>query len=479
MASFSGIVSCIRTMPNQVDNVYSAVGDKAVNFRSGTVLSLNDRVEFDIDPNGSASAPPMAQNVSVIGKADKQGIDAAVIALSESVDLRDNFSAVDELLAKHREILACAKNMEGALVDCARALTMAFISGAPITVRFHNDGDGSTGAMALYLALGKLQERISFGGRNITWKMHRGISYDEQSSFEDLMHFSQYESSGRPIVVIIDFGTSPESEKSINQVKDKEKAQLVWLDHHPPYEGFPQDMIGFYINPWNFGGNSDFTAGALACVFATVINRCDAAALVEASLVSDYSAYADYDDKQAQETALVLDLLTSGSRSHSMASPTPKTFLDVLGNKKLYSDTMFHARNLLDEALEIALQRAKRYKNTFGIGIYVLDFGYIAELGNGYPLPGRFSSRLQGKLEGINGGKTLTIVHYGNYISIRESDDIVPKIKVLDLVNELKASSEYVESGGGHNEAASMRVPRQHTKQVLKLLLSNLGANPD
>jgi RecJ-like exonuclease len=475
MAPFRGIISAIRAMPDPRDNVYTAMGDKSAHFKSGTLLALNDVVEFDADAIGRDSQQPFIEKVSVVCTASPEDLKSRIDAISDMIMKASDSAALDRLLSGHAEMLSCAAGMRDGLLQCARAFAGALASGAPIIVRFHNDGDGSTGAIALYRAVNLLQSGISLNPRGVIWKMQRGIAYDDESMYDDILHFNQYASAVRPIVTIIDFGTSPESEPAI--YGSEGRYDFIWLDHHPPYKGFPASMIKFYLNPWDFNGNSDFTAGALACSFATVLHECGARELLEASLVSDYSAYADYGDRNAQDMALVLDFLTSGSRAHGLMGMTPKTFSEILGNQKRYSEALFSARNMLDEALEIGMKSAKRYRNGHGFNIYALDFGHIAEMGKGYPLPGRFSSRLQWAFEKSNGGRTITIVHYGNYISLRESGDIVAKVKILDVVNELKAACQYVESGGGHNEAASMRVPKEHTEYVMKLLLKHLGVD--
>ena len=473
MTLFKGIISAVRAMPDMRENVYFAVGKNVVQFKSNVVFSLCDTVEFEIPAIQTDGGVPLIENALTGDKVTLEELEANINAVCGKITIEDNAAELDELLSKHNEIKTIVKNMNAQLLDCARAFLASFVSGAPIIVRFHNDGDGSSGAMALYAAVNGLQRQVFINGRQIIWKMQRGIAYDDESMYEDMLQFGQYDAAKKPVVVIIDFGTSPESESAVHTIKDK--ADLLWLDHHPTYDGFPKDEIRSYINPWDFGGNSDFTAGALACAFATILYNCDAAGLIEASLVSDYSAYADYGDRKAQDMALILDFLTSGSKAHGMANMTPKTFSDVFADKARYGETLMRARSLLEEALEIGMQRVKHYKSEIGINVYVLDFGHIAELGKGYPLPGRFSSRLQDRIEELNAGKTITVVHYGNYISMRESNDVVGRIKILDVVNELKKASPYVKSGGGHNEAASIKVLRENTQYVLKLLLKYFG----
>ena len=104
----------------------------------------------------------------------------------------------------------------------------------------------------------------------------------------------------------------------------------------------------------------------------------------------------------------------------------------------------------------------------------MLDFSHIAKLGYSYPLPGRYSSKLQAHMEALNNGSTITVIHYGNYISIRESRDISKKIRLLEIIERMKESGDVL-SGGGHSEAASIRIGEKGTQEVMKALLTEFG----
>ena len=77
-------------------------------------------------------------------------------------------------------------------------------------------------------------------------------------------------------------------------------------------------------------------------------------------------------------------------------------------------------------------------------------------------------------METLNNGKTITVIHYGSYISIRESRDISKKIKLLEIIEKLKESGDAL-SGGGHSEAASIKIGEKGTIEVMKVLLAEFG----
>jgi RecJ-like exonuclease len=244
------------------------------------------------------------------------------------------------------------------------------------------------------------------------------------------------------------------------------------LYHHMPYDGFPREFAGSYINVCDFGGIASFTAGLLACIFAQVLSRVDVDDVLQAALVSDYSIYANFKDDEALKNSIILDYLTSSANE---LFHRPRQLDLILRDKEKSESTFRHASNLLKEAIDTGIKNVKNYKNADGLNIYILDFGHIARLRLDYPLPGRYSSKLQERLEHMSGGKTITLVHYGSYVSIRTSSDIHESINILDIIEKLKAQTGGMVSGGGHRQAASIRTDREHLREVIRLILLEFG----
>lgn len=363
-----------------------------------------------------------------------------------------------------------AEEMLPAIRGAANKLLAGFVTGAPIVVRFHNDGDGSAGGIALYRALSAVQEKLFPKERSVSWQMNKGISYTLESFYADKLIFDSYESVEKPIVVIIDFGTAQESVDAIKAAHGS--CEIIWLDHHVPYDGFPKEMIGSYINPFDFGGDSNFTAGLLGCIFAQLLCNVNVEDLKDAALVSDFSAYADFGNENALKESIILDYLTSSGND---AYTKPKHMHSILADKERSESTFRHASGMLEEAITTGMKKMLTYRNAAGTSIHVLDFNHIAKLGLDYPLPGRYTSKLQEKLESRNGGNTITVVHYGNYISIRCSKDMQKSFDILDIIGKLKESTNGEVSGGGHRQAASIRASKERLKEVTRMLLLELG----
>jgi nanoRNase/pAp phosphatase (c-di-AMP/oligoRNAs hydrolase) len=88
-------------------------------------------------------------------------------------------------------------------------------------------------------------------------------------------------------------------------------------------------------------------------------------------------------------------------------------------------------------------------------------------------LPGRYSSKLHNKFESIN-KKSITIVVFRNYISFRIGRSISDEVNILEIIKDIKSNTEFVESGGGHKEAASMKIDETKVNIILKLVLNKL-----
>ncbi len=471
MSSFTGIVTAIKSGADPSKTIYTVVGDRIANIRSGIMLELLDTVEVqNMPPQGNALA-----DVKVLEKASAPKYKACLskklreLGFASSLQKRCKMYNREELDSVTRNM---AKGLAKAAVDFARA----FLTGAPVVIRFHNDCDGSSGALALYENMLDLQKRAGYGAENVFWRMNPSIAYAKASLQNDELAFNGFRSAEKPVVFITDFGTTPESDDAISAAGGK--YNLIWLDHHPVHEGFPKEKIGHYINPWDFGGNSDYTAGFLTSTFSELLGTMNVNVIKEASLIGDYSAYANRGDKEAHKLSIVLDFLTSGDKGRKptgdSADLTPKYISNIVDNKDEYESLYGHAAMLLDEALDIGLEKIRHY-NANGISVHLLDFKHISREKTSWPLPGRYSSRLQERLEALDNGKTITIVHYGNFISVRISRDITDQVEILKKMAELKERTEHIHAFGGHKSAAGIRSDKDHVEDTVNLLLKSLG----
>ncbi len=468
MQNYRGIVTSVKRSTDPRDSLYTIVSTKAISAKSALLMEVNDIVDVVLEDRTITS-------VEVVGKASSDDSEKTLGRLVDELGIGHNANKVAGKY-KERDYGGALYRMAGALEGAALSLASAYLSGAPIIVRFHHDGDGSSGAVSLYRALLRISEKLFVGQRGVSWVMHRGVDYDRESFYADTLELKNYESSFRPVILISDFGTAPGSVQQLGEASGK--ATVIMLDHHPPYASFPKDSV-LYINPWDYGSDTNFTAGLLTSFFAETLCDVGTDDMKSASLISDFSAFADRSDDNAMRMAVILDYLTNvaGRSDSSISRLTPAYIESVLSNKEKSDEIFYTASNTMNEMLDLGVKSVKPYRCKDGITAFVLEFEALPKSDTGYPLPGRYSSRLQERLESINGERTITLMHYGGYITLRISKAISKEVGILKMIDEIAKSSDYEVSGGGHNEAASIRVDKSHIKGVVNTVLRKIGAS--
>ncbi|MGC8537574.1 MAG: DHH family phosphoesterase [Candidatus Micrarchaeia archaeon] len=471
-----GIISAISESQARSGRTrYTVVASKppmSISFESEEKIQLYSKVRLPYSP---ASREADSKSINIIGQPEegKAAFGSVIKSLVKHLSIEKNLEAMD-LERSRPELDKITHNMLSRLGSSGAEFAGAYLAGGPIVVRFHNDGDGSTGAIGLYNALQKMGEEFAVGDKPIRWIMNKGVTYDMDAFYNDSIYFSNYVGAFLPHVCIIDFGTTLDSNPAIKASSGK--CGVIWLDHHPIPEGFLGTGLENYINPINYSGSADYTGGYLACTFAEAISGVRSENIKEASLISDVSKYADQGNKEALKYATVLDFLT-GLKDYTryLDGPiTPKYLIKLLADSEKLNSIYSYANEIMADSVEMGLKYGKGYVTENGISINVVDFSKIADKYSGYVLPGRYSSRLQSHIEKTRSKGSITIVTFNNYISIRISKHIAESIDVLGIIEKLKDESEFVESGGGHKEACSIKIYSEGKKEVLNLLLKEL-----
>jgi RecJ-like exonuclease len=467
-----GIVSAIRHSISG-EELYTIIGENPAVGSSDRVLKLYDAVEFNLDGHSREGHARIV--VDSIEEGDKS-------AYSKEIERLVGENLSKELLKTNiKQFDSVIESMQEGMLAAEKRIIRSALSGSPIVVRFHNDGDGSSGAIALFRSLSKLQDTMQGKSVNISYRINKSIAYYASSLWNDKLFFNSFESAERPLVVIVDFGTS---EQSIEAIEGADGIDLVWVDHHPIPKEFPLGKISIYISPWLHGGGSDQTAGAIACVLAYSLTKQSAKEvqglqeLAYISMISDHSAFAPK-VQEAAEKALVLDHITSKKlRYEDVNEPslTPKSMNAVLENPQKWKEVFKKAHEQLDEALRLGMKHAKHYKSALGFKIVELDFGHVSVLDYDI-LPGRYSSRLHDEVHELLNEDVVLIVHYANSISIRMDKKVSKSINILSIIDNMKANKDYVLNGGGHMEAASIKVADGYIDEALDALFTELGAD--
>ncbi len=456
------IVTSIRYGPSEADNAYYAVSLDSFSmkeFKSPSfAFSLFDMVEADGEKVNFVSNGAIARE-----ELEEKVMELCKHVLKESSP--SGIAGLDKITEKMKEKMRSA----------AHLLAMKLYTSAPIVVRFHNDTDGSSGAYCLFKSISEMLGANGIKAKpSITWRMHGGIAYSKADAEHDILYANGFSSIEKPLLVIIDFGTSKDSNEGIEALSNK--FDIIWLDHHPIEEGFLGTSLEHYINPWGFGGDSEYTAGFLACEFSKYLSSFDVHDMECASLIGDFSTFAR-NEERASKLALLLELITSDKRVAFKAidqNLTPAEIDSILYDKKKFEELVSYASTKMDEALDSAMHVAKVYKGE-NVDIYVADFKKVRgeDLSMRYPLPGRFASKLVGKIEELSDKPVVLLLHFGGTISIRQSRALNEKVDLTKVAKAAKESMHSVSAAGGHKSAISIRFADEESKkEAMQLLIS-------
>ncbi len=463
-----GIVVCSKNAGKSTARYYLAdeEGEFALReFDSPLILKPGEYIESE-DTGGTVHTADISDGSGALtALSEKAG--RAVDAVRRTEPYSGGVARIDEVTAR----------MWVRLIGAGTLLLRKLAYAAPVIVRFHNDADGASGAYGLYASLRDLSAGAGWADcrRNITWIMNSSVSYGAYEASSDIMIANNYECLERPLLVIIDFGTSTESNPGIGLVKDK--FDIIWLDHHPMVEGFRGRDLENYVNPWEFGGDSNYTAGLLACTFAKTFSRIDTAGIENASLIGDYSDFSR-PGEAGSDISVILDLLTSDMRiafGSATDNLTPYEIDKVLNDAAKRKELADFARMRLDDVMDAALGALKQYRAD-GATIYVLDYEGMRDDQSKFPLPGRFSSKLLDRIIGNGTGPAVVVVHSGKYISMRVPKSLEQRVDLTAVVGSVKEShEEFIEAGGGHRTASGIKIADAGDKsKVLKEIVSLL-----
>ena len=467
-----GIVSCIKHRPNL--DFYYVTADDGSGGLSTIELESSLKIELGemTDAEGATAEPANGKHARLRRKLIEKAIERKVESALKKTPPASGVNELDKLNRK----------MWPEITKGASLLLKKFLTGAPIVVRFHNDADGSSGAYSIYKGLkdfsegnGRIEKRI-----NLFWIMNRGVIYGKEEANYDIMLVNAYESLEKPLMVLIDFGTSEKSNEGIKSIG--RYFDILWLDHHPVPGGFEGKSLEYYINPWMFGGNSDYTAGLLSAVLVESFSNADTTIFKDASLIGDYSKYAN-PYKEAQDLSALLDLITSDAsfvHSGRNGNLTPYEIEQLLQDKARSSELAIYANVRVAEAADEAIPLL-RENNAGGHSIYTLDYSNVKEKQSRYPLLGRFSSKLLEKLEKENGKGCVVVCHVGNFISIRASRDIGEAAGLVQLAGALlERYGSRIDSAGGHRNAVGIKLSGESGKneilrQIVAIIRKNLA----
>ncbi len=426
---------------------------RKIRARGHSIYKITDgegELEFE-----SNSYFPVGQGLRVSGKVynDKGFLKINVASLQKADEIYPRILQKIENSVETKDIpfLASGKTMEklGEKIHaCARKLLTAKKTGRFCLLRFHNDADGISGA----LALTKIIDAYTSQQNSATY-----------SVFDAMRDINTLQGEKNPLAIILDFGCGEESQEGLELLKAS-GAEVMVIDHHPN-TGNAEGNTDVFLNPWAVNdseGASAYTAGYLAVEIARVCGESGAESLAPVACAGDKSTIIEISEKDV-EKALVMDYMATYAGFKNKLD----FYRNALENQELYSSVLIQAREALEKITEDV--KAGMKKRLDGpVSVYTIDTERVKS--REFPGKGKITTRC---FELVGEQPAVVLGFWNRGLSFRINDGAVQGGIMADRMIELlkKEMGDFVFGGGGHARAASMRIREGFVNSVIEKIV--------
>jgi archaea-specific RecJ-like exonuclease len=335
----------------------------------------------------------------------------------------------------------CSLAMVGPTKKAAQIIEDAAKAQRKILMRFHDDCDGVCSGLLTESALKKL-------GAKPLMKQGDSAVYSEGDAEYDA---ERLEGEEKPLLILADHGANSESLKGVARASTF--AEVLIIDHHP-YHDETVKSASYYLGPFEYGGGSQHCAALLCHAVAQALAGEAEDEYAFYALDSDHSTLS----KKKWKEAAVIDYLAI-----TLERPKTRDYLEVIRNPTTVQAYYLRANNAVKAALERARSRA-RTVHAKGFDAYFVDVGFLEK--GGYPSKGKVVNAFQDEHE----EEDCVSIAFGDTTALfRVSKGAHQKgFKANELIEKVKARHAHdVFSGGGHEQAASIRFKKGALKKIM------------
>jgi len=368
-----------------------------------------------------------------------QGIYSEILAKVEANTKVEEvpFLASGEIMDKLRhEIMLCAKK-----------LLVAKKMGRHVLLRFHNDADGISGALALTKIIAKPYTH-----------QQNSANY---TVFDAMRDIGNLQSEKSPLVILLDFACGKESSEGLKLLKAS-GAEIIIIDHHPN-DGHAEENCSLLVSPWRVSNQeiaSSYVAGYLSCEVARSCKE-EVGNLPGIACAGDKSSILPVTEKDV-EMAIVLDYMATYSGFGNKLD----FYKNAIENKELYFSVLIQAKEALDRVTdEIKAHMKKRYDGP--VSVYTIDTERIKS--KEFPGKGKITTRGFELVE----EPAVVLGVWKNGLSFRINSGAIGKgIQANEIIAILKEEMpDFIEGGGGHARAASLRIREGFVDSVVEKII--------
>jgi RecJ-like exonuclease len=343
---------------------------------------------------------------------------------------------------------------------------------SPLVIRYHGDCDGICSALSIYLsakqAVGE-KEWVEYRKKLLIFKNPSAI-YSIPSVLDDMELVRHMQSSAQPLAILLDFSVNSESIETLKTLR-KAKFDILIADHHPP-EAEIKQIVTLLVSPWLHGGNSDYTAGLIAGEIARKLRPFDDIPEFEKiSLTGDRSKLPVKQEEHIKHKALVLDFMSSSSDF----AESLETYYLVLQDSKKIDSIYKMAMKKIDEARKQALNYSKLKELNNGFKVVLVRLEKVKS--GDFPPKGRMCGEVHDEFSKKVDAPLVTIAYGDRAMHIRANAKAREAgFNANQLIGILKSDFKNgIESGGGHDVAAGIRINTGFQRMVLDELLKRIG----
>ncbi|WP_123620250.1 DHH family phosphoesterase [Halorubrum sp. CSM-61] len=383
------------------------------------------------------------------------------------------------------------------LRELARLLRRTVLSGRPIRVRHHADGDGMCAAIPVQLALenfvGDVHEDPS-AARHLFKRLPSKAPYYEM---EDVTRDLNFALEGRarhgqklPFLLMLDNGSTEEDVPAYENLAHYD-IPIAAVDHHHPDPEAVEPLLDAHVNPYLHDEDYRVTTGMMCVELARLIDPSITEELEhvpavaglsdrsKAEAMDDYIALAEgagYDESDLLDIGEALDYA-----AHWLRYSEGKTLVnDALNvgcedeerHEELVEFLSERADRDVQRQLDAVDDHVEHERLASGAHLYRIDLDEYAHRFT-YPAPGKTTGELHDTRVRETGDPVITI-GYGPDFCVLRSDGV--RLDIPNMVTELNEElPEAGVSGGGHLVVGSIKFVKGRRSAVIETLVEKMA----
>jgi RecJ-like exonuclease len=442
---------------------------------TGTVEQRNGAYQLEVD------------ELAVLSGEDKTDIESAVTG-SEAIDAADIEPLVE---------WPAFEKLRDDLQAVATRLRETVLSGRPIRIRHHADGDGLCASVPLQHALERFIEQTwedPDAPRHLLKRLPSKAPFYELEDVTRDLNFALEDQTRHgqklPLFLMLDNGSTEEDTPAYRNLAHYDAPILV-VDHHHPDPEAVEEFTEHHVNPYLYDEDYRITTGMMSVEIARMIDpeitdrvrHVPAVAGIsdrsEGEAMDDYLDLATevgYDTADLQDIGEALDYATYWLRyndGREFVNDILNVNCDDRDRHERVVDLLSErAARDVDQQLDAAMEHVTEENLDNGARLYRIDVERHARRFT-YPAPGKTTGKIHDKKVAETGDPVITI-GFGPDFAVLRSDGV--RLDIPEMVAELKEDVPGGGvSGGGHLVVGSIKFVSGMREQVIDALVEKMA----